>query len=235
MIMPVTSKTTRHFTPALFKFMKDLAAHNDRGWFAANKERYLNDLKDPALRFIVDFGSRLVKISPHFLADPRPNGGALFRIYRDIRFSKDKRPYKDHTGLHFRHAAGKNAHTPGFYLHLQPGNSFVGVGLWRPDTPTLKLIRDALVADAGLWKKAVGGQKFRKAFLVSGESLKRPPKGYDPDHPLIDVLKRKDFTAFAPLTQKQVTAPGFLDEFADLCKTGGSLVKSVCEAIGQPY
>ena len=233
--MPQTATPKRHFTGALFQFMRDLEANNNRDWFAANKERYLADLRDPSLEFVVDFGSSLVKISPSFLADPRPNGGALFRIYRDIRFSKDKRPYKDHTGLHFRHQAGKSAHTPGFYLHLQPGNCFVGVGLWRPDNPTLKLIRDSLVKDPGLWKKAVGGKKFREAFQVSGASLKRPPKGYDADHPLIEILKMKDFTAFAPLTQKQVTAPGFLDEFAGLCKTGGSLVKFVCEAIGQPY
>jgi len=92
-----------------------------------------------------------------------------------------------------------------------------------------------LVADPGRWKKAVEEKKFRADFKVSGESLKRPPKGYDPDHPLIDILKMKDFTAFAPLTQKQVTAPGFVDEFAQLCRAGGSLVKFVCEAIGQPY
>ena len=107
--------------------------------------------------------------------------------------------------------------------------------MWHPDNPTLKLIRDALVSDPGLWKKAVGSKRFREVFQVSGESLKRPPKGYDPDHPLIEILKMKDFTEFAPLTQKQVTAPGFVDEFAGLCMTGGSLVKFVCEAIGQPY
>jgi uncharacterized protein (TIGR02453 family) len=215
--------------------MRDLEQNNDRDWFAANKERYLRDLRDPALEFVVDFGSRLAKISPHFLADPRPSGGALFRIHRDIRFSHDKRPYKNHTGLHFRHEAGKSAHTPGFYLHLQPGNCFVGVGLWRPDNPTLKLIRDTLVADPGSWRKAVGTKMFKEQFQVSGESLKRPPKGYDPDHPLIDILKMKDFTAYAPLTRKQVTAPGFVDEFADLCGTGGSLVKFLCGALGQPY
>jgi len=227
--------SSSHFTPALFKFMRDLEANNNRDWFAANKDRYEQDLKEPALRFIVDFGAPLVKISPRFLADPRPSGGSLFRIYRDIRFSKDKRPYKDHVGMYFKHEAGKNVHTPGFYLHLQPGNSFIGVGLWRPDTPTLKKIRDALVADPGRWKKAVGGKAFTRDFQLSGESLVRPPKGYDPEHPLIDILKRKDFTAFAPLTRKQVTSPDFMKEFAGLCRTGGSLVKFVCEAIGQPY
>jgi len=157
----------RHFTPALYKFMRDLAANNEREWFQANKDRYLADLRDPALRFIEDFGPHLMKISPAFRADPRPTGGSLFRIYRDVRFSRNKQPYKDHTGLHFRHVAGKDAHTPGFYLHLQPGSSFVGMGLWHPDNPTLKLIRDALVRDPGLWKKAVGNKRFKDHFTVS--------------------------------------------------------------------
>lgn len=225
----------RHFTPAIFKFLRELKADNSRDWFNANKDRYINDLKDPSLRFIVDFGSRLHKISPHFRADPRPQGGSLFRIYRDVRFSKDKSPYKTHAGLHFRHEAGKDAYTPGFYLHIEPGSCFVGVGLWHPDNPTLKLIRDSIVADPRQWRRAVEGSRFRAHYTVTGDSLKRPPKGYDPDHPLIDVLKLKDFTALAPLTQKQITSAGFVDEFAGLCKDGGSLVKFICEAVGQQY
>ena len=225
----------RHFTPAAFKFMRELAQNNDREWFNANKDRYLADLRDPALEFIRDFAPHLWKISPAYRADPRANGGSMFRIYRDVRFSKDKRPYKDHAGLYFRHAKGKDVHSPGFYLHLQPGACFVGVGLWHPDNKTLKPIRDALVADPGLWKKAVGGKKFTETFELSGRSLKRPPKGYDPDHPLIDVLKMKDLTAFTTLTQKQVTSPGFIDEFARMCRDGSPLVKFLCEAIGQPF
>ena len=225
----------KHFTPAAFKFMRDLEQNNDREWFNANKDRYLADLRDPALEFIKDFGPHLMKISPAFRADPRANGGSMFRIYRDIRFSKDKRPYKDHAGLYFRHVKGKDVHTPGFYLHLQPGKSFVGLGLWLPDNPTLKLIREALVAEPGLWKNAVGQRRFKEHFSVRGESLKRPPKGYNPDHPLIDVLKLKDFTGYAPLTQKQVTSAGFVDEYAKLCRAGSSLVKFLCEAIGQPF
>lgn len=225
----------RHFTPATFKFLRDLSAYNNRDWFNDNKDRFVGEVKEPALAFIVDFGARLQKISPHFISDPRPVGGSLFRIYRDVRFSKDKSPYKTHVGLHFRHRAGKDAYTPGFYLHLEPRGSFVGLGLWHPDNPTLKLIRDSLVADPSRWKKAVGGKTFLKDFTVSGDSLKRPPKGYDPDHPLIEILKMKDFTAFAPLTQKQVTSPGFLDEFAGYCRSGASLVQFICEAIGQEY
>ncbi len=225
----------RYFSPALFRFLKDLTANNRREWFQENKSRYEEDLKVPALRFVVDFSPHLRRISPHFRADPRPSGGSLFRIYRDVRFSRDKSPYKTHAGLHFRHEAGKDAYTPGFYLHLEPRKSFLGMGLWHPDNPTLKKIRDRIVSDPAAWKKAVGGKNFTEHFKVTGESLKRPPRGFDPEHPLIEVLKLKDFTCFAPLSQKQVTSVGFMDEFAALCKTGSPLVKFICEALGQQY
>lgn len=233
--MPRSPQPDRYFSPALFKFLRDLEANNDRDWFKANKARYESDLKEPSQRFIVDFGAHLQKISPHFRSDPRPSGGSLIRIYRDIRFSKDKSPYKTHAGLHFRHEAGKDAYTPGFYLHMQPGASFVGVGLWHPDNPTLRLIRNRIVAHPEAWGRAVENKAFTKSFTVTGDRLKRPPKGYDPDHPLIEVLKFKDFTAFTPLTQKQITSAGFLKEFAGLCREGGSLVKFICEAVGQQY
>jgi len=222
---------SRSFTPALFKFLRDLERNNNRDWFKANKARYEDEVKRPALRFITDFAPYLGKISKYFRADPRPVGGSLFRIYRDTRFSKDKTPYKTHCGIHFRHEAGRDAYTPGFYLHLQPGASFVGVGLWHPDNPTLKKIRDLIVADPPRWQRAVGNGRFTRRFEVMGDSLKRPPKGYDPDHPLIETLKLKDFTALAPLTQKEATGPGFLGGFAADCRAGASLVKFICEAL----
>lgn len=231
--MPVAS--SRHFTPALFRFLRDLKANNEREWFNANKGSYLADLRDPALAFILDFGQHLDRISPHFRADPRANGGSLFRIYRDVRFARDKSPYKTHAGIYFPHQAGKNAHTPGFYLNLEPRNNWVGVGIWRPDGPTLKRLRNHVAAHPELWRRAVTNKAFADRFAVRGDSLKRPPKGYDPEHPLIDVLKLKDFTAVAHLTQRQVTGSGFVREFADVCRTGSSLVRFVCEAIGQPF
>jgi uncharacterized protein (TIGR02453 family) len=233
--MPTPSSSDRHFTPDLFRFMRDLAAHNDRDWFKANKDRYEREVREPALAFIVDFGQHLDRISPHFRADPRPHGGSLFRIHRDTRFSKDKSPYKNHTGIYFPHLDGKNAHTPGFYLNLQPRSNWVGVGLWRPDTPTLKKLRDRVAGDPDSWRAAVGNKAFRSTFRIQGDMLKRPPRGYDPEHPLVEVLKLKDFTAVAPLTQKQVTGGGFVTEFAGICRAGAPLVRWVCEAIGQPF
>lgn len=229
------SQAQRHFTPALYKFMRELKANNTRDWFNENKPRYIKDLKDPALAFILDFGQHLDRISPHFRADPRANGGSLFRIYRDVRFAKDKSPYKTHTGIYFKHQAGKDAHTPGFYLNLEPGHNWVGVGIWRPDSPTLKLLREQVATQPERWQKAVENKAFATRFRVSGSSLKRPPKGFDPEHPLLEVLKLKDFTAVAPLTQRQVTSAGFIDDFTDICEAGSSLVRFVCEAIKQPF
>lgn len=227
--------TTRHFGPDLFAFLRDLAANNDRDWFEAQRPRWEASARGPALQFIIDFGPRLARISPHFRADPRPQGGSLFRLNRDIRFSKDKSPYKTHLGLHFRHEMGKDAHTPGFYLHLEPGVSFVGLGLWHPDAPTLARLREAVVADPAAWRKAVGGRRFTSVFTVEGEELTRVPRGYDPAHPLADVLRLKDYTAMAPLTAKQITAPGFLAEFADLCARGAPFMAWQCRALDLPY
>ena len=158
-----------YFTPRTFKYLRDIKTNNERTWFHENKPRFEDEIKNPALKFILDFGQPLMKISPHFRADPRPVGGSLFRIYRDVRFSRDKRPYKIHAGLHFRHEAGKSAHTPGFYLHLEPGSSFVGVGIWRPDSATLKMIRQAIVDDPDAWLAAVGEKNFMSSFTVTGE------------------------------------------------------------------
>ena len=187
--------TSHPITPALFEFLRDLKASNERQWFEANKERYRTEVRDPVLDFIVAFAQPLKKISPHFLADPRANGGSLFRIYRDTRFSKDKTPYKTNVGAHFRHAAGKDAHAPGFYLHLEPGTCFAGCGIWHPDNHTLGRIRGAIIDRPDEWRRITTAKAFRETFELMGESLKRPPRGYDPGHPLMEDLKRKDYVA----------------------------------------
>ena len=222
----------RHFTPELFAFLGDLRRNNDRAWFQANKTRYEEAAQHPALQFVSDFGPELRKISRAFVADPRPVGGSLFRIYRDTRFARDKSPYKTHLGIHFRHRDAKDAHTPGFYLHLEPGACFAGIGIWRPDAPSLARLRAALIDKPKAWQKAVSAKPFVSVYTLEGDSLKRPPKGFDPDHPLIEDLKRTDFVAVAKLTDKQVTAKGFLDGYVALCKAGTPFMKWVCGALG---
>ncbi|MFQ5528648.1 MAG: DUF2461 domain-containing protein [Thermoanaerobaculia bacterium] len=221
-----------HFSPKLFKFLKELAANNDRDWFQANKDRYENDVREPAQAFISDFGPQLRKISPHFRADPRKVGGSLFRIHRDVRFSKDKSPYKTHTGIQFRHKQGKDAHAPGFYLHIEPGRCFGAVGIWHPDGETTKNIREFLVENTSRWKRIMSAKRFRDTFELQGDSLKRPPRGFDPEHPLIEDLRRKDFIGVHSLSQKDVASSDFLKRYTGLCRTGAAFVKALCEASG---
>ncbi len=225
----------RHFTPSLFTFLKDLDANNEREWFHEHKDRYLDSVQEPAMEFIIDFGQKLEQISPHFTAEAKTVGGSLFRIQRDTRFAKDKTPYKQNTGVQFRHEAAKDAHAPGFYLHLQPGECFAGVGLWRPETTVAYQIRRHIAEHPKEWKKATGNKRFTDVWELTGESLVRPPKGFDADHPLIDDLKRKDFIASTKLTQKQITSEGFVDEYAKLNKRAAPFMEFLCEAVGVPF
>ena len=181
----------RSFKPALFAFLRELAANNDRSWFNANKERYERDVRDPALAFISDFAPHLERLSEHFVADPRPVGGSLFRIQRDIRFSRDKTPYKPTVGIQFRHERGKDAHAPGFYLHLEPGHVFAAAGIWRPDSTALHAIRAKITADPHGWRQVTTPKAFTALYHLEGESLKRPPAGYPADHSLVGDLKRQ--------------------------------------------
>ncbi|MBT8202910.1 MAG: DUF2461 domain-containing protein [Acidimicrobiia bacterium] len=224
-----------YFTSATFTFLRDLEGNNKREWFKANKGRYDATIKEPALDFIEDFAKPLSRISPHFVADPSLQGGSLFRIYRDTRFSKDKTPYKTNTGLHFRHFMAKDAHAPGFYLHIQPGENFMGVGLWRPETKVAYQIREHIAEHPAEWKKASRGKRFADVFSLEGDSLTRPPKGFDADHPLIEDLKRKDFIASTRLTQKDVTSSGFMKTFESNCKRAAPFMKFLCDALGVPF
>jgi uncharacterized protein (TIGR02453 family) len=220
------------FEPSLFKYLRDLKKHNERVWFKANKARYEDELRGPMLRFIEEFAPHLEKISEHFLADARPVGGSLFRIYRDTRFAKDKTPYKTHAGAHFRHTRAKDVHAPGFYLHMEPGNVFMGAGIWHPDNATLGKIREAIIADPKRWKRLTAAKALKNAgCALVGDSLKRPPRGYDPEHPLIEDLKRKDFILAAETDEADALAPDFIKRFAKFCKTAAPISKFLTGAL----
>ncbi len=224
-----------HFTGETFSFLTELRANNDRDWFKANRARWVEHVQAPAIRFVTDFAPHLERISSRFRADPRPVGGSIFRIHRDTRFAKDKSPYKTHLGIQFRHEMAKSAHAPGFYLHIEPGNIFVGLGIWRPDGPTLRKIRTHMVEDSAGWKRAVGGRRFRDRLELAGDSLMRPPREIDPEHPLIEDLKRKDLIATARFERRDVLDPGFMRQFAAVCAAGAPLVAYVCEALEIPF
>ncbi len=217
------------FTPELFGFLRDLAANNEREWFNANKERYVAEVQEPALAFIEDVGFRLPEISRHIVAEPR----SMFRIHRDIRFSKDKTPYKTHLGIQFRHERTRDVHAPGFYLHLEPGTVFMACGSWHPDRDTLHAIRTAIATRPKRWLGIV--DELGDTFRLGGESLKRPPAGFDKDHPQIEDLKRKDFIAYTDLTEADAIAGDFLDRFIELCGAAGGFMRFLCDGARVEY
>jgi len=219
----------------LFDFFRELRTHNRREWFIEHKERYEQQVRRPLQLFIMDFEQSLRGISTHFRADPRPQGGSLFRIHRDVRFSPDKSPYKTHAGIQFRHEQGGNVHAPGFYLHLEPGNVFAAVGIWRPDSRALRGIRDAIVADPATWLQAVSDAQFAASYRLGGDSLKRPPRDYDPGHPLIEELKRKDFIASAPLSEEEASAPDFLERYARLSGAAKPFMRFLTRSLDLPW
>lgn len=226
-----------HFTSEFFDFFTDLAQNNERAWFATNKTRFEEHVRGPILDFINDFAPKLAKIGPAFVADSRPSGGSMFRIYRDTRFAKDKTPYKTHGSMHFRHRVGKDVHAPGFYLHLEPGRVFMGAGIWHPEPKIANQIRQAIVESPSRWTKATTKKALRSKFEFSGESLKRKPRALevDDDHPLIEDLKRKDFIVIQNFEEAEVLDPGFLNSFAASCRIAGGFMHFLTDALNLDF
>jgi uncharacterized protein (TIGR02453 family) len=195
-------------------------------------------VREPALDFISDFGARLEKISPQFVADSRTVGGSLMRPYRDVRFSADKTPYKTNIGIQFRHSMGKDVHAPGFYLHLEPGSCFAGAGLWKPESKVARDIRQAIYDDPVGWKKVSKSKAFSEVWSLDGGeeyTLKRIPKEFVDEHPFPDDLRLKSFIAGTKLTQKQATSESFDAELGGLFKRAGAFTAFLCDAIGVPF
>jgi uncharacterized protein (TIGR02453 family) len=227
----------RYFTPALFGFLRELEANNDKEWWDQNKNRYDTLIREPALEFISSFGDLLARFAPHFSADPKTVGGSLMRPYRDVRFSKDKTPYKTNVGIQFRHEAGKDVHAPGFYLHLEPGETFAGAGLWSPETRVAHMIRQKIDDEPEQWGDAAHSREFTDSWSLShsDEALARVPKQYDADHPYADDIRLKSFVAGQRLTQKSVTSTTFAEDLAAEYEKTVPFTAFLCAAIGLPY
>ena len=218
-----------YFTPALFSYLRALKANNNREWFAENRERYVETVEAPTLRFIDDLRPRLAKVNPAFVADPRRTGGSMFRIYRDTRFSGDKTAYKTHVAARFLHRAQpKGEQGPTFYLHLEAGDCFGGGGIYHPDTPALTRIRRAMVEDTRAWKAVK-----RLGLEIEGESLTRVPAGHDASHPFAEDLKRKDLYVVRPFTQREVCSADFMDRYIDACQHVAPLVAFLTRALAR--
>lgn len=219
-----------------FKFFKELKANNNREWFNDNKSRFRESVQEPLSTFVEAMSPRLKKISKHIVADPRLNGGSVFRIYKDVRFSKDKTPYKTHGAVQFRHALGKDAHAPGFYVHLAPDEVFYGGGVWTPPSPHLLKIREAVRDSGKAWTKATSGAAFEKRFGgVRGDQLTRPPRGFGAEEPLIEDIKRKSFFAMAEGKPAATKKAGFADDVEAAFKDAKPMMKFLCDALGAPF
>lgn len=223
------------FTEDTFAFLDALAANNNREWFDEHRQNYEVHVRQPAFALIESMVPRLYAISPSFTAVAKKSGGSLMRIFRDTRFSKDKTPYKTNIGIQFRHEAGKDVHAPGFYLHVASDECFLGVGIWRPDSESLQKIRKRIDERGEEWLAARDDAAFRHHFVLGGDSLQRPPKGYGKEHPLIGDLKRKDFIAVCEFDRALALQPDFADFIADRYTEAAPLMRFLCKGVGVSY
>lgn len=223
------------FEPETLKFLEELAANNEREWFKANKSRYEEQVLDVALRFIQSMQEPLHEMAPHFVAQATRMGGSLMRVYRDTRFSKNKLPYKTNIGIQFRHDQARNVHSPGYYVHIDPDQVFLGAGMWRPESDALRGIRERIAAKPAEWKRAVGDATFGRHFSLGGESLTRPPRGFDKDHELIEDIKRKSFIAVKDMNRDDCLSPRFQRRVETAFRAAEPYMRFLCKAVGVPF
>ncbi len=223
------------FEPTLFEFLEELADNNTRPWFQTNKWRYDQEVLEPCLAFIRTFQPSLTKISKFFVASDRRMGGSLLRVYRDTRFLRGGEPYKTNVGIQFRHESARDIHTPGFYVHIAPDECFLAVGVWRPDHESLGQIRQAIIERPDRWRRARDDKKFRQYFDLEGGSLKRPPRGFPPDHRFVEDLKRTDVLGLHKLSEQDVLDKGFLDHVTTCFAASRPFMRFLCEALKAPF
>ena len=221
-----------YFTPASFKFLRGLARHNEKAWFEAHRADYDNHVRQPFLQLITDLQPALAEVSAQFRADPRGNGGSLFRIYRDARFSNDKSPYKTWQGARFFHERRRQVPAPSFYVHLQPGGSFVGAGLWHPEPDTQRKVRQFIFENPGSWKAAAYDTRLRRRFeLEETEKLVRAPRGFPADFEFMEDLKHRNWVMWRSLDDEMMTGPRLRQTVAADLATLGPFVDYLCAAL----
>jgi len=216
--MPTAMETFTGFEPDAVQFLADLAANNDRAWFQPRKGEYESLLKAPLEALCVALEQRFRARGIPLQADP---GRSPFRIYRDVRFSKDKSPYKTNIGASLPWIGEGDAHAGG-YFHLEAGQAFVGGGMWHPEKPSLDAFRRLLDGDPGRVHQAIDDPTFVATFgHLNGDRLTRVPQGYRPDHPEAELLKLKDMTFGHRLSDADVYSADLPDRLVD------SLAKAV--------
>ena len=211
--------TFRGFRPEALGFLRGLKKNNRRDWFEARRSTYLRELVEPMKALVEELDVRFADLAPEFVGDPKHS---IFRIYRDVRFSRDKSPYKAHAALWIYHRApgrgvGKEIDGgAGFYLHVEPGASVVAGGLWMPPRPSLALVRARFDQDLAAWERAVSGLAFTRRFgkLLDDEDgilLKRLPRGYPEGHTAEKWLRYKSFTVHRHYDDAAILSPKLVD------------------------
>lgn len=201
-----------YFTRATLTFFRGLARRNERPWFEAHRADYASHVKEPMRAFVEEMDVRIGGFAPEIVGDPVRS---VFRIYRDVRFSKDKSPYKTHAGCWFYHRDGRSkvgreaeGGGAGFYFQVAPGDSYAGGGIWMPPRGALNRLRAAIAADPVGFERAANGPKMRRRFGGLGEeaALKRMPRGYAADHPAARWLRLESFIVGRTYTDAQATS-----------------------------
>jgi len=223
------------FEAETLKFLAELRGNNNREWFNENKPRYEEHVLDVALRFIQSMHDPLAEFAPHFTAIPKRMGGSLMRVYRDTRFSKIKIPYKTNIGIQFRHEQAKDVHAPGYYVHIDPDEVFLGAGMWRPATDALRGIRERISFKSAEWERARDDQAFKRHFRLGGETLVRPPRGFDKEHPQITDIRRKDFIAIKNMPLADALNPKFQQKVETAFKAAEPYMRFLCKAVNVPF
>lgn len=194
-------------TPSVFIFLKQIKKNNNRNWFNAHKDTYIEQNEA-----VIGFADSLIARMNKYDKIETPSGKkAVFRIYRDVRFSKDKSPYKTHFGMHLTRA-GKLLRG-GYYFHIEPGKCFVGGGFWMPSPDDLKHIREQIALDPKPLRDIIKSKSFKKNFnKLDGEKLVNVPRGFEKDHPAADLLKYKQFLISREIPEKVLLGPKGVDE-----------------------
>ena len=225
--------TGSYFTPELFDFLRELDINNNRDWFLPNKGRYEQVVRDSVLAFVADVAPGLRRISAHLVADPKPVGGSMFRIYRDTRLSRDKRPYKTAVKIAFKHSEVPRGQTdPGNFLELRPGGGWAAGGVYMAEPAGLNRIRDAIIADPAGWQSIKERPGFEPMFGAPKGAYKRVPAPYPADHEFADDLRRRDFVWFRHFSETEVCASGFMDRYLDTCELASPFNGFLARALG---
>lgn len=222
------------FGPETFAFLTGLALNNEKPWFEAHRDDYEKWVVTPALELITALDPVVRAISPQYRGVAKRVGGSLMRVYRDTRFGRDKTPYKTNIGIQFRHVRATDVHAPGWYVHIDPQECFVGAGAWHPEASDLKAIRMAIAARPQGYSDGLAAA--RPVGLVPvGDSLVRPPVGFDPEHPLISEIRRKDFLLSTPLSGDAVGSPDLIPLLEGVFRASAPSMTFLCAALGAEF